>query len=175
MPPWADIAAMKLAIEEDAATLNIVGDLTLFMAYSGIYKPVNPQKYKGNPTRIIYRSMWERKLFVYCDLTANILEWGSEEIIIPYRCPTDGRVHRYYPDVYIKVKSSSGECKKYLVEVKPKKQVEGPSPTPKRKTVAWKREVLTFMKNQAKWEAAKDFCADRQMKFIILTEDHLKV
>lgn len=145
------------------------------MAYSGIYKPQNPQKYKGNPTRIIYRSMWERKLFVYCDTNPSIVEWGSEEIVIPYRCPTDGKVHRYFPDVYMKVKSSTGEYKKYLVEVKPKKQVQGPTSSPKRKTAAWKREVMTYMKNQAKWEAAEDYCQDRQMKFLILTEDHLKV
>jgi hypothetical protein len=145
------------------------------MAYSGIYKPINPQKYKGNPTRIIYRSMWERKLFVYCDTKESVVEWGSEEIQIPYRCPTDGKVHRYYPDVYMKIKSKSGELKKYLVEVKPKKQVEGPTRNPKRKTATWKREVMTFMKNQAKWDAAKDYCEDRQMKFVILTEEHLKV
>jgi hypothetical protein len=75
----------------------------------------------------------------------------------------------------MKIKSKSGELKKYLVEVKPKKQVEGPTRNPKRKTATWKREVMTFMKNQAKWDAAKDYCEDRQMKFVILTEEHLKV
>lgn len=145
------------------------------MAYSGIYKPINPKKYKGNPQRIIYRSLWERKLFVYCDSTPNIIEWGSEEIIVPYLCPTDGKYHRYYPDVYIKVLSSTGEYKKYIIEVKPKKQVEGPSPNPKRKTTSWKNEVRVFAKNQAKWKAARNYCKDRNMEFIILTEDHLKV
>ena len=131
------------------------------MAYSGQYKPSNPRKYRGNPTRIIYRSMWERKFMVFCDHNDNIIEWGSEEIIVPYLCPTDGKVHRYYPDFYIKVRSRDGSI--------------GPNDKPKRKTAAWKREVLTFIKNQAKWEAAKDFCEDRQMKFLILTEDHLGV
>lgn len=145
------------------------------MAYSGIYKPANPKKYRGNPTRIIYRSMWERKFMVFCDNNDSIVEWGSEEVIIPYRCPTDGRVHRYYPDFYIKVKDRQGNVKKYLIEVKPKKQVIGPTEKPKRKTAAWKREVLTYMKNRAKWSAAEDFCEDRQMKFLILTEDHLGV
>ena len=145
------------------------------MAYSGKYKPINPQKYKGNPTRIIYRSLWERKFMVFCDNNSSIIEWGSEEVIIPYKCPTDGRVHRYYPDFYIKLKSKSGPIKKYLIEVKPKKQVKGPDENPKRKTASWKREVLTYIKNRAKWDAAKDFCEDRQMKFLILTEDHLGV
>lgn len=112
---------------------------------------------------------------VFCDNNDSIIEWGSEEVIIPYRCPTDGRVHRYYPDFYIKVKDVNGFLKKYLIEVKPKKQTIPPDDKPKKKTAAWKREVLTFMKNHAKWEAAKDFCEDRQMNFLILTEEHLGV
>lgn len=164
---------MKFVIEP--ATLNISDGPLIFMAYSGVYKPKNPQKYKGDPTNIIYRSMWERKFMVFCDNTPSIIEWGSEEIIIPYRCPTDGKLHRYFPDFYIKVKSKSNQIKKYLIEVKPKKQVTGPDKNPKRKTTAWKREVMTFAKNSAKWEAAKEFCEDRQMNFLILTEDHLGV
>jgi hypothetical protein len=119
--------------------------------------------------------MWERKFMVFCDGNDSIIEWGSEETVVPYRCPTDGKVHKYYPDFYIKVKGKTGSINKYLIEVKPKKQVAGPVEKPKRKTAAWKREVLTYMKNRAKWEAAKDFCEDRQMQFLILTEDHLGV
>ena len=174
MPPLAAMAAMNVYIDP-FATINILGGIYLFMAYSGIYKPKNPKKYKGNPTRIIYRSMWERKFMVFCDNNDSIVECGSEEVIIPYRCPTDGRVHRYYPDFYIKVKSKTGSTSKYLIEVKPKRQVAGPVEKPKRKTAAWKRELLTYMKNRAKWAAAEDFCEDRQMKFLILTEDHLGV
>ena len=145
------------------------------MAYSGIYKPTNPQKYKGNPTRIIYRSLWERKFMDFCDNNPSIMEWGSEEVIIPYRCPTDGRVHRYYPDFYVKIKSRSGVISKYIIEVKPKKQTQKPNENPKRKSAAWKREVLTYMKNRAKWSAAENFCEDRKMKFMILTEDQLGI
>ena len=65
--------------------------------------------------------------------------------------------------------------KKYIIEVKPKKQVQGPKEKPKRKTAAWKREVFTFMKNRAKWDAAENWCDDRQMQFLILTEDHLAI
>ena len=145
------------------------------MAYSGLYKPVNPQKYRGNPTRIIYRSMWEKKFMIFCDQTSSIVEWGSEEIYIPYRSPIDGKVHRYYPDFYIKVKTKDGKYEKYIIEIKPKRQTIKPNDKPKSKTAAWKREVLTYIKNRAKWDAAEDFCEDRQMKFKILTEDHLKV
>ena len=64
------------------------------MAYKGKYKPLNPNKYAGNPMNIVYRSLWERKVMVYCDKNPLVIEWGSEEIIIPYLSPWDGRMHR---------------------------------------------------------------------------------
>ena len=67
-------------------------------SYKGKYYPLNPKKYKGNPSQVVYRSLWERKLMVYCDKNEKVLEWGSEEIIIPYMSPKDGRLHRYFPD-----------------------------------------------------------------------------
>ena len=92
------------------------------MAYKGKYYPSFPRKYKGDPTNIIYRSLWERKFMVYCDKNTKILEWGSEEIALPYISPHDNRIHRYFPDFYIKVQESTGRIKRYLIEVKPKKQ-----------------------------------------------------
>ena len=154
-------------------TLNTYIGTIIFMAYSGKYRPINPKKYRGNPTRVIYRSLWERKFMVYCDNTPAILEWGSEEIIIPYRAP-DGKARRYFPDFYIKVREKSGQIAKYVIEIKPKKQTKPPYDKDKR-TAAYRRAALTFAKNRAKWDAAQDFCEDRQMKFLILTEDHLVV
>ena len=55
------------------------------MAYKGKYKPKYRSKYKGDPTKIIYRSLWERRFMVYCDENPNIIKWASEEVIIPYR------------------------------------------------------------------------------------------
>ena len=75
------------------------------MSYKGRFKPKNYQKYKGDPTNIIYRSLWERKFMNYCDLTENVSEWQSEEFWIPYISPKDNRVHRYFPDFYIKTKN----------------------------------------------------------------------
>ena len=62
--------------------------------YQGYFKPKNPHKYKGDPTNIIYRSSWELKLMKYLDERKDVVKWGSEEIIIPYRSPIDGRVHK---------------------------------------------------------------------------------
>jgi hypothetical protein len=144
------------------------------MAYRGKYYPSFPRKYKGDPTNIIYRSLWERKFMVYCDKNAKILEWGSEEIALPYISPHDSRVHRYFPDFYMHIKESNGTTKKYLIEVKPKRQTKPPTKQ-KRQTKKYIYEVTEYAKNQAKWEAANQFCLDRRWQFKIITEDELKV
>jgi len=144
------------------------------MSYKGKYQPDNPKKYKGDPTNIIYRSLWERKFMKYCDLNENILEWGSEEIALPYRSPIDNKIHRYFPDFYIKVRESSGEIKKCIIEIKPKKQTVEPIPQ-KRKTKGYIFEVVEYAKNQAKWKAAEEFCKDRQWEFKVLTENELGI
>jgi hypothetical protein len=144
------------------------------MSYKGKFKPSNPSKYKGDPTGIVYRSLWELKFMKYCDLNQNILEWGSEEIALPYLSPLDNRIHRYFPDFYIKVKESNGQIKKYMIEVKPKKQTIEPIPQKKR-TKGYIYEVMEYAKNQAKWKAAKEFCEDRQWIFKVITEDELGI
>jgi len=143
------------------------------MSYKGKYKPSYPQKYKGDPTNVIYRSLWERKFMVYCDKNENVLEWSSEEIALPYKSPLDNRIHRYFPDFYIKVKEGN-KVQKYLVEIKPKRQVSEPK-VPKRKTKGYIYEVKEYVKNQAKWKSAQEFCEDRQWKFKIMTEDDLGI
>ena len=145
------------------------------MSYKGRYTPINPKKYKGNPSRIVYRSLWERKFMVYCDTNNSILEWGSEEVIIPYLSPWDGRVHRYFPDFYIKVREHNKTTKKYIIEIKPKKQCKPPVATPKRKTKKWFGEVKTWGINEAKWKYATKWCENNGMEFMVLNEDHLNI
>ena len=144
------------------------------MAYKGRFNISNPLKYKGDPQRIIYRSLWERKFMVYCDINDAILEWGSEEYIIPYLSPWDGRMHRYFPDFYIKVQQANGTTKKFIIEVKPKKQCKPPE-QPKRKTKRWYNEAKAWGINSAKWKYAEDWCSNNGMEFKILTEDHLDI
>ena len=121
------------------------------MSYKGKYKPRFPKKYKGNPTNIIYRSSWELKFMRYCDSNQNILEWGSEEFCLPYKSPLDNRIHRYFPDFYIKVRESTGIIKKMIIEVKPKRQCMEPK-KPKRKTRGYIYEVREY---------AEEYCIDR--------------
>ena len=67
-----------------------------------------------------------------------------------------------------------GDVKTYLVEIKPDKQTRPPE-VPKRKTRQYINEVMTWGKNDAKWRAAREYCKDRGIEFIILTEYHLGI
>ena len=144
------------------------------MAYKGKYYPKFPHKYKGDPTTITFRSLWERKYMNWCDKNSNILEWSSEEIIIPYISPVDNKIHRYFPDFYTKIKETDGKIRKYIIEVKPLKQTLPPK-KPKRQTKGYIREAYEYAKNQAKWKMAKEFCADRQWEFKVVTERELGI
>ena len=144
------------------------------MAYKGKYKVRAPYKYKGNPTKVIYRSLWELKFMTYCDTNINILEWGSEEVYMWYRSPVDNRAHRYFPDFYIKVREKDGTIEKYIIEVKPQRQTKPPA-RPKRQTKGYLREAFEYAKNQAKWKAANEWCLDRGFEFKILTEKELGI
>ena len=144
------------------------------MAYKGKYYPTSPHKYKGDPTNITFRSLWERKFMVYCDSNANVLEWASEEIAIAYISPVDHRQHRYFPDFYMKVRESDGSIKKYVIEVKPLKQCSPPK-KPKRQTKRYINEAYTYAINQTKWKEAREYCADRQWQFKVITEKELGI
>jgi hypothetical protein len=144
------------------------------MSYKGKFRPSNPKKYKGDPTNIIYRSLWELKFMNYCDKNENILIWSSEELWIPYKSPVDNRYHKYFPDFYIKYKNTSGKIVESLIEIKPAKQVKGPTPQ-KSKSKKYISEVVEYAKNMAKWEAAKEYCDDRKWTFRVLTEHDLGV
>ena len=137
------------------------------------YKPNNPKKYNGDYRNIICRSNWERRFCSWCDLNENVLEWGSEEFWIPYRAP-DGKVRRYFPDFIMKVKEQTGEIKTYVIEVKPAKQTRRPKPR-KKVTKSYLYECKTYEVNQAKWKAAREWCADRKVEFKIITEKELGI
>ncbi|SVC04409.1 uncharacterized protein METZ01_LOCUS257263 [marine metagenome] len=140
----------------------------MYKTYKGIYKPKNLHKYKGNPSNIIYRSSWERKFMMYCDNNINILEWSSEEVTIPYRCPTDGKKHRYFPDFLIMLRTQNG-IETQLIEIKPYRQLFKPKKSGKR----YLTEMKAWTKNQAKFEAASKFCTRRNWKFQIITEKEM--
>jgi len=144
------------------------------MAHKGFFNPRNPQKYKGDPTKIVYRSSWEFKFMMHIDLHPSVLQWSSEEFSIPYVSPIDGRIHRYFPDFWVKQKNSKGLVEVLVVEIKPKKQTIAPTPSKKR-TRTYVNEVKTWGINSAKWTQAKQFCEDRKWRFVIFNEHDLGI
>ena len=142
------------------------------MAYSGQFKPSNPQKYVGDYKNIIYRSSWEARVMNWLDKNPSIVSWASEEVVIPYVSPVDGRWHRYFPDFVVKVKDKNGTLKTLMLEVKPKKQTKEPE-IQRRVTKRYIAEVTTWGVNQAKWKAATEYCLDRNWEFKLITEDLL--
>ena len=144
------------------------------MFHKRIYKPINPQKYTGDPTNVIMRSSWETKFAIWCDKNPAVLKWSSEETIIPYVSPVDNRSHRYFVDFKIQIKNKDGEVKTYLVEIKPDSQTRPPK-APSRRTKQYLTEVMTWGVNEAKWKAAERYAKDRGWEFIVLTEHHLGI
>ncbi len=142
------------------------------MAYKGKYKPKNPEKYDGDPTKIVYRSLWERRFMVYCDGNKSILSWGSETVVVPYKSPVDNKLHRYYVDFIVTSINKNGHKETTLIEIKPKKQCKPPEKK-KRVSRSYINEVKRWGVNSAKWKYAIDYAENRGWKFKILTEEVL--
>ena len=138
----------------------------------GFFKPQNPKKYIGDPTNIVYRSGWEKRVMDWADTNPNITRWCSEEIIIPYRSPVDNKYHRYFPDFYVEAVRRDGGTVKMLLEVKPRAQTQEPK-VQSRKTKRYITEVVTYGINQAKWKAAEEYCKDKGWEFRVITESDL--
>jgi hypothetical protein len=136
--------------------------------YKGFFRPKNQSKYSGDYKNIIYRSLWERNVFRWCDENPQVLKWVSEEIVIPYYYPLDKKYHRYFVD--LKFTTAQGT---YLIEIKPKSQTLPPK-KPSRQTQRYLTEAATYVKNQCKWKAAQEYASDRGWSFHIWTEDVIK-
>lgn len=139
--------------------------------HQGFYKIKNREKYAGNPDQIIYRSSWEAKVFSWLDNHPDVILWGSEELIIPYWDSIQNKKRRYFPDLIVKMKQKTGTIAIYVIEIKPDYQTK--QPVKKRQTKRYIEETVTYVNNQAKWNAAKIYCEERGWKFIVLTEKSL--
>lgn len=137
------------------------------MAYSGRYKVKNSSKYQGDHTKVIYRSLWERNVMRWCDDSADVVQWSSEEVVIPYLYEVDRRYHRYFMDFKITLKCG----KTLLVEVKPNKETTPPAGN--KRTKRYISEAMTYVKNRNKWETAIEYAKDRGWEFQIWTEKEL--
>lgn len=138
----------------------------------GFYKPLNPHKYIGDPNTIIYRSSWEHKFCISCDINPNIIKWSSEPIAIPYHNIITKKSAKYYVDFFIMVKKGEDLCK-YIVEVKPSSQLkkpvfEGNQTEKKLKSYNWL--LKAYIMNKCKFEAAQIYAKGQGWEFVICTE-----
>lgn len=135
----------------------------------GRFIPRHPEKYSGDSTKIFFRSGLELKLMNFFDLHESVIHWSSEEVIVPYHDPSQlNRPRRYFPDFVIEKRAKDGTINKIMVEVKPYSQTK--PPRIKKQTKYAIKEASEYVRNQAKWDAAKKYCADRGWKFSVLTE-----
>lgn len=134
--------------------------------YQGKYFPDHPEKYVGDPEKIIYRSSWERRMMQWMDRSSNVVQWASEEVVVPYVSPVDGQIHRYFIDFAFVTQKN----KKFLVEVKPSQFCQLPK---KRNSKQYLKEVEMYAVNQAKWKSARQFAKKHGMEFVVITEKEL--
>jgi hypothetical protein len=142
----------------------------------GYYKLSYPEKYIGDPTKIIYRSSWEYRFCRYCDTNEKVEKWSSEPLGIKYVSPIDGKEHTYYIDFYMRVIEDSKPID-YLAEVKPSASLVKPVLEGKKMTTNkiknYNYALQTWLVNRAKFAAAKHFAEGRGYKFIVVTEEFL--
>ena len=146
-------------------------------SYKGRFVPKHPEKYKGDPTKIIYRSSWELRFMKLLDEKSDVVQWASEELAIPYKSPIDGKWHRYFPDFLVRMRNRDGDIVVKMIEIKPRSQSVPPKPKSKgsKPTKKYLQEVATYGINMSKWNAAKDYCEDRKWEFVVLTEKELGI
>ncbi len=139
------------------------------MSYKGKYKIKKPEKYAGDVSNVVFRSLWERNAFRWCEDNPKVKLWNSEGVVVPYKCTIDRKLHRYFVDLLIEMENK----KIYLIEIKPKSQTVPPVKK-SRKTKRYINEALTFSRNQDKWNAADKFAKHNGWEFQVWTEETLR-
>lgn len=135
----------------------------------GLYKLINEDRYIGNKDNIIYRSSWEHSFLQFLDSNKNVKYFSSEELFIPYTCPHSGKIRRYFPDFFVEFIDG----KKFIIEIKPYIQTQIPVRPKKARHKPYQEALATYLTNQRKWEAARNWCSKNNMFFEIFTEHEL--
>ena len=143
--------------------------------HQGHYRLLNPHKYVGSSTDIVYRSSWELRFNRWCDLNPSVVKWNSEEIVIPYYSQADGKNRRYFVDYIIQMKTDKGTIESLLTKIKPSGQQVKPKNHGNKKPENYLAEMHTYQVNQDKWEAAEKWAAKHGMRFVVLNEYDLGI
>lgn len=139
----------------------------------GFYDVINDSKYRGDLTKVTYRSSWELFFMHWLDLNPNVVSWSSETVVVKYYSKLEDKHRRYFID--FEVRFADGTIVWY--EIKPSKQTVPPK-EPKNKTLKainrFKREREVFNINLDKWENASNEARKNGIKFRVVTEMDLK-
>lgn len=154
----------------------------------GEYKLRNPQKYMPDIDPPVFKSSWEEKFFILCDVNPFVTLWGYEPFGISYYSPLYMRQSIYKPDIYLECKYQDGFVDRYLIEIKPDSYATiAKPPTPpkggltdpkkmarfQKKMAAFDRKNMDVLVNQAKWEAAMLWCKAQGVNWLVATEANM--
>lgn len=139
----------------------------------GWFNVRNKGKYIGDHSKVYFRSSWELQMFIWADRNEKVVGWNSEEVIVKYINPFDGKYHRYFTDMYVEM-LVDGKVEKKLWEIKPLAEMKPPK-KPKRVTKGYMKRLETYLINQAKWKAAYKYSEERDISFSIITEKELGI
>ncbi len=131
----------------------------------GKYTPVNPEKYVGTYP-IFFRSSWEFTVMQMLDTNANITNWASESLKIPYMNPFTNKYTVYIPDFVVVYTDANGTKKAEIIEVKPSKE------TFLEQAKSAKGKMVVAL-NMVKWEAARQFAKNHGMTFRVMNEENI--
>ena len=126
----------------------------------------NPEKYIGKRTPT-YRSSWEWAVMNMCDNNPAIAKWASEAVKIPYRCPLTGKQTIYVPDFFVNYVDKNGKQHAEVWEVKPASQAI------REKVGRNAMNQAAYIKNMAKWEAARAWCSQQGILFRVISENDI--
>ena len=132
----------------------------------GKYVLKNPDKYIGNKTPT-YRSSWEWAVMNMCDNNPAIDKWASEAVKIPYRCPLTGKQTIYIPDFFVNFVDKDGRKHAEVWEVKPASQ------SIKERVGRNPMNQAAYVKNMAKWEAARAWAKQSGVFFRVISENDI--
>lgn len=132
----------------------------------GAFKPKNPEKYVGQGVPR-YRSGWELSVMLFCDNNPAVQHWASESIKIPYRDPLTGKATVYVPDFFVVYQDKNGTRHTELWEIKPVKH------TVLEKVGKNPYDQAQYVKNMAKWQAAKAWTKQNGIEFRVINETDL--
>jgi len=111
---------------------------------------------------------------MYIDRNSKIKTWGSESVVVKYKDPSrNNTIHRYFLDLVFTIQKGD-QLETYIIEIKPGCQTKPPK-RGRKSDKTFLTESTTWMRNCAKWKAAKEFAQRRGWKFLIWTESALKI